>query len=95
MHIFASQWVLFLPLLICVGMHFFMHGGPGGHGGKAVTTGAGRGTTDHDRPRLKLQSDPMIAVHAVAGIVAEYLKERSLPDAWDERRDGGPHGAMP
>lgn len=24
---------LLLPLLICVGMHFFMHRGPGGHGG--------------------------------------------------------------
>mgnify|MGYP003119149557 CR=1 FL=1 len=31
-HIFASEWVLFLPLLLCVGMHFFMHGGHGGHG---------------------------------------------------------------
>ncbi|WP_027256033.1 DUF2933 domain-containing protein [Leisingera aquimarina] len=28
-HIFASEWVLFLPLLLCVGMHFFMHGGHG------------------------------------------------------------------
>ncbi|WP_244867689.1 DUF2933 domain-containing protein [Vannielia litorea] len=32
-HIFASDWVLWLPLLICVGMHVFMHGGHGGHGG--------------------------------------------------------------
>ncbi|MDZ4094391.1 MAG: DUF2933 domain-containing protein [Paracoccaceae bacterium] len=32
-HIFGSDWLLFLPLLICVGMHFFMHGGHGGHGG--------------------------------------------------------------
>lgn len=32
-HIFASDWALFLLLLICVGMHFFMHGGHGGHGG--------------------------------------------------------------
>ena len=32
-HIFASDWILWLPLLICVGMHFFMHGGHGGHGG--------------------------------------------------------------
>lgn len=31
-HIFASEWVLFLPLLLCVGMHLFMHGGHGGHG---------------------------------------------------------------
>ncbi|MDA7429209.1 DUF2933 domain-containing protein [Primorskyibacter aestuariivivens] len=31
-HIFASNWILWLPLLICVGMHFFMHGGHGGHG---------------------------------------------------------------
>lgn len=32
-HIFGSQLILFLPLLICVVMHFFMHGGHGGHGG--------------------------------------------------------------
>ena len=32
-HILASDWILWLPLLICVGMHFFMHGGHGGHGG--------------------------------------------------------------
>ncbi|MBA5775525.1 DUF2933 domain-containing protein [Stappia sp. F7233] len=31
-HILASEWLLWLPLLICVGMHFFMHGGHGGHG---------------------------------------------------------------
>jgi hypothetical protein len=32
-HIFAGDWILWLPLLICLGMHFFMHGGHGGHGG--------------------------------------------------------------
>jgi hypothetical protein len=26
---------LLLPLLICVGMHFFMHRGHGGHGGQS------------------------------------------------------------
>jgi hypothetical protein len=31
-HILGSTWLLWLPLLICVGMHFFMHGGHGGHG---------------------------------------------------------------
>lgn len=33
-HIFGD-WVLFLPLLLCIGMHFFMHGkhGHGGHHG--------------------------------------------------------------
>ncbi len=33
-HILGSSWLLWLPLLICVGMHFFMHGGHGrsGHG---------------------------------------------------------------
>jgi hypothetical protein len=31
-HIFASSWIIYLPILICVGMHFFMHGGHGGHG---------------------------------------------------------------
>lgn len=31
-HIFVSDWILWLPLLICVGMHLFMHGGHGGHG---------------------------------------------------------------
>ena len=30
-HIFGD-WLLFLPLLICIGMHFFMHGNHGGHG---------------------------------------------------------------
>lgn len=33
-HILGSDWLLWLPLLLCVGMHFFMHGGHGGHGGK-------------------------------------------------------------
>lgn len=32
-HILGSNWLLWLPLLLCVGMHFFMHGGHGGHGG--------------------------------------------------------------
>jgi len=32
-HILGSDWLLWLPLLICVGMHFFMHGGHGGHSG--------------------------------------------------------------
>ena len=31
-HIAGSDWVIWLPILICVGMHFFMHGGHGGHG---------------------------------------------------------------
>ncbi|WP_439142317.1 DUF2933 domain-containing protein [Pseudooctadecabacter sp.] len=31
--VFASNLLLWLPLLLCVGMHFFMHGGHGGHGG--------------------------------------------------------------
>ncbi|KNG94576.1 DUF2933 domain-containing protein [Pseudaestuariivita atlantica] len=29
----VGSWFIWLPLLICVGMHFFMHGGHGGHGG--------------------------------------------------------------
>lgn len=33
-HIMGSTWLLWLPLLLCVGMHFFMHGGHGGHGGR-------------------------------------------------------------
>lgn len=33
-HILGSDWLLWLPLLLCVGIHFFMHGGHGGHGGK-------------------------------------------------------------
>lgn len=33
-HILGSDWLLWLPLLICVGMHFFMHGGHGKHGGR-------------------------------------------------------------
>lgn len=31
-HIFSGTLLLWLPLLLCVGMHFFMHGGHGGHG---------------------------------------------------------------
>ena len=31
-HILGSGLLLWLPLLFCVGMHFFMHGGPGGRG---------------------------------------------------------------
>lgn len=38
--IFASGWLLYLPLLICGGMHFFMHGGHGrGHGGRGSGDG--------------------------------------------------------
>ena len=43
---------------------------------------------------LKLQSDPMIVVYAIAGIVAVFLYERYFLDAWIEEQDGGPHGAM-
>jgi len=32
-HILSSGLLIWLPLLLCVGMHFFMHGGHGGHGG--------------------------------------------------------------
>ena len=38
-HILASGWLLLLPLLICVGMHFFMHGGHGGRGGHGPDDG--------------------------------------------------------
>ncbi len=34
-HIYESDLLLWLPLLICVGMHFFLHGGHGGGGGKS------------------------------------------------------------
>jgi len=30
-HVWSSGLLIWLPLLICVGMHFFMHGGHGGH----------------------------------------------------------------
>lgn len=32
-HLLGSGLLLWLPLLICVGMHFFMHRGHGGHSG--------------------------------------------------------------
>lgn len=32
-HVLDSGLLIWLPLLLCVGMHFFMHGGHGGHGG--------------------------------------------------------------
>lgn len=35
----GSDWLLYLPLLICVAMHFLMHGGHGGHGGKNAGSG--------------------------------------------------------
>ena len=31
-HLLGSGLLIWLPLLLCVGMHFFMHGGHGGHG---------------------------------------------------------------
>ena len=31
---FWAPWPLLLPLLICVGMHFFMHRGHDGHHGQ-------------------------------------------------------------
>ena len=31
-HILGSGLLIWLPLLLCIGMHFFMHGGHGGHG---------------------------------------------------------------
>ncbi|MCW3782882.1 DUF2933 domain-containing protein [Defluviimonas sp. CAU 1641] len=38
-HILGSGWLIYLPLLICVGMHFFMHGDRGGHGGRKGGSG--------------------------------------------------------
>lgn len=32
--ILTSGLIIWLPLLLCVGMHFFMHGRHGGHGDK-------------------------------------------------------------
>ncbi len=40
-HILGSGLLIWLPLLLCVGMHFFMHRGHGGHGGHG-----GRGSGD-------------------------------------------------
>jgi len=34
-HLLESGWLIWLPLLLCVGMHFFMHGGHGGHNSKS------------------------------------------------------------
>lgn len=31
-HLLGSGLLIWLPLLLCVGMHFFIHGGHGGHG---------------------------------------------------------------
>lgn len=31
-HLLGSGLLIWIPLLLCVGMHFFMHGGHGGHG---------------------------------------------------------------
>lgn len=33
-HLLSSGLLIWLPLFLCVGMHFFMHGGHGGHGKK-------------------------------------------------------------
>ena len=43
---------------------------------------------------LKLQSDPMIVVYAIVGIVAVFLYERYFLDTWIEEQERGPHGAM-
>ncbi len=32
-HVLSIGFLIWLPLILCVGMHFFMHGGHGGHGG--------------------------------------------------------------
>lgn len=32
-HIFTGEWLLAALLLVCIGMHLFMHGAHGGHGG--------------------------------------------------------------
>lgn len=45
-HIFTGNGVLIALLVLCVGMHLFMHGGHGGHGGDS----SGHGSEDGDRP---------------------------------------------
>jgi len=32
-HIFVGNWFLIALLVLCMGLHHFMHGGHGGHGG--------------------------------------------------------------
>jgi len=41
-HLLVGNWLLLVLLAFCVGMHFFMHGGHGDHGGG--------GSDDRDRP---------------------------------------------
>ncbi|KNG94572.1 APC family permease [Pseudaestuariivita atlantica] len=43
---------------------------------------------------LKLQSDPMIVVYAIIGIVAVFLYERFYLDTWTGDHDGEAHGGM-
>jgi len=42
-HLLSGNGLLLIFLAICIGMHFFMHGGHGRHGG-------GQGSDDGDRP---------------------------------------------
>lgn len=46
-HIFTGNGVLIALLVLCVGMHLFMHGGHGGHRSHG---GSDRNPDDGDRP---------------------------------------------
>ncbi|GAB4365534.1 MAG: hypothetical protein Kow00114_22890 [Kiloniellaceae bacterium] len=41
-HLFSADLLPILLLLVCIGMHFFMHRGHGGHGGGGGSDGGGR-----------------------------------------------------
>lgn len=41
-HLFSGNLFPILLLLVCIGMHFFMHRGHGGHGGGDGSNGGGR-----------------------------------------------------
>lgn len=48
-HIFVGNWFWIVLLVLCMGMHHFMHGGHGGHGGHDGGTGHGR-KSEGERP---------------------------------------------
>ena len=55
MDVLFSNWILIALLLVCVGMHFFMHGRHGhGHGHQHHDTGEIR---EHDRGTRSGSSD--------------------------------------
>lgn len=48
MHLLTGDALLYVLLALCVGSHFFMHGGHGGHGGHENQSAGDMGQAKHD-----------------------------------------------